>query len=615
MIENYLQIIPLLQELTMSKAAIGIVNLEKYICVIQGSKIQMPVKAGDPIPPNSIGDVMFKTGQPVLKEIAASESAFGFGYFAIGHIFKENDEIVGGVVIAYPSSIKYAEEWNVVLEQTVAVRTQALRNLLNNAGQGFLSFGSDLSIHDEYSSECTRIFDKAIHGLKFSQLIFPDDDEQENFLRTLLVKVLNNNDQFLREIYLPLLPTEVAVGDRIVKIEYKLIDPENEQASFCMVILTDITNHRTLETQIEQERNLLKMVVKVVLNYDDFNQNARDYNYFCETRLPEILDNKATLVDKVTEIFRYIHTFKGSFSQLGMHHVVDQLHILETRISDLKKNLLISGLKLRDVKEFLAGFPLLTWLEKDLNGLQDVLGQGFFSQDDELVISKNKLIEIEKKIKMILTPVESKMLIPELRKLRYKPFDQLLKSYPEYVTQLAERLEKSVYPVSIQADPILVNPERFNDFVKSLVHIFRNAVDHGLESVDERLENGKEELGKIDCLISETEEQILLTIADDGRGIDVENLRQMAVASGLKTPEEVKLLTDQDAIQLIFVDGFSTKAEIDDLAGRGVGLASVLSELTKLGGSLTVNTELGQGSEFYFCLPKETEGISELWVV
>jgi methyl-accepting chemotaxis protein len=110
MIDNYVQLIPVVKQITMNKAAIGIVDRQKYICVVQGSKIQMPVKDGDSIPPSSIGDIMFKTGQPVFKEIPANESAFGFGYFAIGHLFKENDEIVGGIVIAYPSSLKYAED-------------------------------------------------------------------------------------------------------------------------------------------------------------------------------------------------------------------------------------------------------------------------------------------------------------------------------------------------------------------------------------------------------------------------------------------------------------------------------------------------------------------------
>jgi two-component system chemotaxis sensor kinase CheA len=533
------------------------------------------------------------------------------------YLFKENERNLRNVeaqTIEIEEANDELAQLNEGLEQTVVLRTQSIRNLLDNAGQGFLSFGSDLLIHHEYSSECTRIFTRDIHGLRFTQLIFPDDVGQENFLESLLVKVLDNSDPLFREIYLPLLPAEVTIDSRVISIEYKLIDSGNGMESYYMVILTDITNHRTLETKIEQERNLLKMVVNVVLNYVDFNQTAKDYSYFCETRLQEILDNKATLVDKVTEIFRHIHTFKGSFAQFGLRSVVANLHDLETQIEMLKKNLVSHELTIVDVEDFFAEFSLLTWLDEDLTGLQDILGQDFFSKDDELVINGNKLVELEKKIETILTPVECKILIPELRKLRYKSFDSLLKSYPEYVANLANRLEKTVYVLITQEDQILVNPDRFYDFTKSLVHIFRNAVDHGLESVDERLEEGKEEFGKITCSISETEKQVCLSITDDGRGIDAENLRNKAVDSGLMTMEEVNLMTDEEAIQLIFEDGLSTKDDVNDLSGRGVGLAAVLSEMNKLGGSVVVKTELGAGSEFYFCLPKETEGVWEVTI-
>jgi two-component system chemotaxis sensor kinase CheA len=242
-------------------------------------------------------------------------------------------------------------------------------------------------------------------------------------------------------------------------------------------------------------------------------------------------------------------------------------------------------------------------------GLHDILGEDFFSQEDELIISKHKLIEIEKKISMLLTPNECKMLIPELRKLRHRPFDTLLKSYPDYVLNMAERLEKLIYPVVMNTETILVNPDFYSDFTKSLVHVFRNAVDHGLEAPDERLDNDKDEYGKIHVSLTSTEKHILLTIKDDGRGIDAATIRDKLVESGLKMLEEVEKLTDAEAVQLIFADGFSTKEDVNELSGRGVGLAAVFEELTKLGGFLTVQTEINQGTEFAFNLPKETDGV------
>ena len=526
------------------------------------------------------------------------------------YLFKENERNLKNLE-AQTIEIEEARDeiaaWNEVLEETVALRTQSIRNLLNNAGQGFLSFGLDLRIHDEYSTECNRIFAKDIHGFKFSRLLFPNDEDQISFLEALLSKILKTQDESLREIYLPLLPPEVMIGNKFISIDYKIIYQSNKSENFCMAILTDITDHRSLESLIEQERNLLKMVVEVVVNFNDFILNVRDFQNFCEVRLQEIINSNKTLENIVTEIYRHVHTFKGNFSQLGLISVIENLHDLESQIVNFKKN--IGNKNLQDVKEFFAGFLIFSWLEKDMAGLHDILGEDFFSQEDELVISKHKLLEIEKKITTLLSPSECKMLIPELRKLRHRPLDTLLKSYPEYVANLAERLEKLIYPVVMNTEIILVNPDLYHDFTNSLVHVFRNAVDHGLEAPDERLDKGKDEYGNIVVSLTSKEKQIILSIKDDGRGIDAGIIRSKAVESGIRTVEEVERLTDDEAVQLIFADGFSTKEDVDELSGRGVGLAAVLDELTKLGGFLRVKTEINKGTEFSFSLPTGTDGL------
>jgi len=526
------------------------------------------------------------------------------------YLFKENEHNLSNLQ-AQTLEIEEAKDeiaaWNEVLEETVARRTQSISNLLNNAGQGFLSFGLDLRINDEYSTECTRIFAKDIYGATISRLLFPEDEDQIKFVETLLIKTLNIQDESVLELYLSLLPSEVVINSKLISINYKIIDFSNNRDKRCMVILTDISDQRSLESQIEKERNLLKMVVEVVVNFNDFIQNVRDFQNFCEVRIQETINSNKPLETIVTEIYRHVHTFKGNFSQLGLISVIENLHDLESQIFNLKKN--IGSKTLADVKDFFAGFLIFSWLEKDMAGLRDILGEDFFSQEDELIISKHKLVEIEKKISMLLTPGECKILIPELRKLRHRPFDTLLKSYSEYVLNLADRLEKLIYPVVMDTEMILVNPDLYLDFTKTLVHVFRNAVDHGLESPDERLEKGKDEYGEILCQLTSTEKQIILTIKDDGRGIDAGIIRSKAVEVGIRTAEEVERLNDEDAVQLIFADGFSTKEDVNELSGRGVGLAAVLDELTKLGGFLRVKTEINKGTEFSFSLPKETDGL------
>lgn len=531
------------------------------------------------------------------------------------YLFKENERNLNQVEAQALEIEEQRDEiaaWNEVLEETVASRTKALRNLLNNAGQGFLSFGSDLLVREEYSSECERIFGGQIVGAKFASLIFPKDREQHDFIESLFFEVFNHQDSDAREVYLPLLPTEVLINSMYINVEYKMIEDTGRfGGEVCMVILSDVTENRLLESQVEQERNLLKMVVKVIVNRTDFVQNVNDLRGFFDSDLPTILAGMATKEEKFVDIFRRLHTFKGNFSQLNMGFVVECLHQLETKMTDFKNE---GGLDLNqgELEQLLSELEPDTWLEQDLAYIEDVLGQKLLTEDDELVISKNKLMEIEKRIETLLPLSDRKLLIPELRKLRHKPFADLFDSFPDYVNRLAARFEKPVYPVKITAESLQVDPDVYKGFIKSLVHVFRNAVDHGLESVDERIELAKEEYGEISIDITTNDRYIVVAISDDGRGIDASVVRSKALAQGLLPEEQLQGVSDNEIMQLVFVDGFSTADSVTDLSGRGVGLAALKHELIEMGGYPRVETVLGQGTTFYLYLPLETE---QVWAV
>lgn len=204
------------------------------------------------------------------------------------------------------------------------------------------------------------------------------------------------------------------------------------------------------------------------------------------------------------------------------------------------------------------------------------------------------------------------MLIPELRRLRYKPFRELMDDYPEYLLNLAERNERLVNPFAIEGGETLVDPLKYYDFAKALGHVFRNALVHGLEAPEERLAAGKEESGNVTCRICDEADGLTLIIRDDGRGIDSRRVREIAVSKGILEPHSLPALSDEEAIMLIFADGFSAAEDVGELAGRGVGLSAVREELNKVGGSVKVRTSLGQGTEFRFFLPMHTPDENEV---
>ena len=536
------------------------------------------------------------------------------------YLFKENEinlEKVEAQAKELQKSRDEIADWNRVLEKTVAQRTLAITNLLNNAGQGFLTFGENMRVDNEYSSECRRIFAQDIGGLIFSELIFPQSKQDINFLNSLIEEIFKqDDDDVVEELYLPLLPEKIDIGNKQIEINYKIINNTNLESKKCMVILTDVTDKRLLENQMKNEKNALKMVVKVVVSYNEFIQILKDYQNFCDTLLYEIINSEKSLENKVVEIFRYIHTFKGNFSQFYMTGITQSLHDFESEISTFSNQLELGWGK-DELIRFIERFNINSWLEEDVNRLEEVLGTEFFSSEDMLTISKVKLIELEKKVKSILPPAECKIFVAELRNLRYRPFNSLLESYQDYVMELAQRYHKQIYPVEFKAERILVDPDRFNDFARSLVHIFRNAVDHGIETAYQRIESGKEEYGSIKCNICRVDNKVILTIIDDGRGIDCNILRSKIIEKGFLNREETIGISEDEVVNFIFKDSFSTKDEITDLSGRGVGLGAVKNELQKLGGSVAVKSFPGQGTEFRFTIPIEGEqfwglAISEL---
>lgn len=495
-------------------------------------------------------------------------------------------------------------EWNKDLEQTIQRRTASVRNLLDNAGQGFLTFGADLAVDSEFSSECHNIFGFNINGKSFPELIYPDNAEDKDFLITLINKILEAQDEMQRSIYLSLLPEEVTLGNKCLQISYKIImDKDTGATEVFMVIMTDITYKRMLEDKVEQERNVLKMVVKVVTSHDDFIEVVREYREFCRSKLPMLLSGKQCSDELFYEICRTVHTFKGTFSLFDMSNIVEKLHGFEAEISECRESK--DPHSLERLREYVSGQEAEEWLGADFNILKDILGEQFLDREDTIVVEKSRLLAIEEKMLLTLSSVECRLLLPEIKKLRQKPFKEILKGIPGYTYKLADKLDKMMNPIVIEAENILVDLDKYQSFSKSLIHVFRNIIDHGLETPDERLESGKPEYCNVRCEIRLAGDTINLTISDDGRGFDFAKIKQKLIDKGLVGVEAACALADDETIQLMMDNRISTKDDVTYTSGRGLGLSTVKEETEKLGGSFRVIAERGKGTRYVFKLPYE----------
>ena len=185
-------------------------------------------------------------------------------------------------------------------------------------------------------------------------------------------------------------------------------------------------------------------------------------------------------------------------------------------------------------------------------------------------------------------------------KIRMVPISQIFSRFPRVVRDLSRELNKKINLV-IEGEDTELDKSVIDELLDPIMHCVRNSLDHGIETPDVRKAAGKNEEGTLLLKASNEGNLIVIDIIDDGHGIDVEKIKNKAIQRGLIHPN--KIITDQEAYQLMFSAGFSTADKITNVSGRGVGLDVVKTQIEKLNGSIIVTSEPGLGSKFSIRLP------------
>jgi two-component system chemotaxis sensor kinase CheA len=187
-------------------------------------------------------------------------------------------------------------------------------------------------------------------------------------------------------------------------------------------------------------------------------------------------------------------------------------------------------------------------------------------------------------------------------KTRMQPIGRLFKKYPRLARDLARQLGKDVELV-LFGEETEIDKTMIEDLNDPLVHLIRNAVDHGVESPEQREASGKPRSSQVHLGARQEGDHILITIQDDGKGMRADVLRAKAVEKGLISSEVANGLDDAQSLELVFMPGFSTKDQISSVSGRGVGMDVVKTNIQKLNGNITIASEPGKGSVFTISLP------------
>ena len=379
------------------------------------------------------------------------------------------------------------------------------------------------------------------------------------------------------------------------------------------------------------------------------------------------LEKDYTKTGLIDEVFRVVHTLKSSSTMLEFFNIAELAHTFEDFLASLRKKelpvtsktidlmfeiidtleLMVKepnadwGMRIAELKEksahITAGAPQESKIEESSPALQDQnpkskiekiqtvrvnvdLLDSLFNLAGELIITKNRLDNIiagteDKELKA--TVLAMGRMIGELQEdvsaARLVPVNEIFQKFPRMVRDLARERNKEVELI-LEGGAIELDKAVLDEISEPLIHLLRNAVDHGIEPDDIRREQGKKLPGTIKLEARRTENRVIIDVEDDGSGIDVARMKEVAIAKGFIRPEETESLQDKEALNLLFEPGFSSTEEVTGLSGRGVGLDVVRTSARKMGGTVEAETQKGKWTRFNIELPLTTSVIQTLMV-
>jgi len=285
---------------------------------------------------------------------------------------------------------------------------------------------------------------------------------------------------------------------------------------------------------------------------------------------------------------------KATFNQINMQfgEIQNQLHSLEGQYREKIKDLFDS------LPEYLEGIQegkSIKDIRKEISEKYGDIFSIFDGFEGTFKTTVGKFRSTSQNLGRITGELQEGVM-----RIRMVPISQIFSRFPRLVRDLSKTLNKKINLV-IEGEDTELDKSVIEDLLDPIMHSVRNSVDHGIESAEIRKAAGKPEEGMVLLKASNEGNQIVIEIADDGGGIDVEAVKAKAVERGLLNPN--KVLTDNEAFNLIFEPGFSTSKQITAISGRGVGLDVVRRSIDKLNGKVTVSSEKGKGTKFTIKLP------------
>lgn len=480
------------------------------------------------------------------------------------------------------------------LAQDIAVSEANMRAILGGLDEGLFFFGSDGKLSQQRSSALERIA-----PCTASVATLPDFFEglfEETAGSTALAVDLMYSDDFVApfEHQAQMFPQRAQYqhperGPRHLRFDYRALLDDQDKLSKTLVIVHDETE--TLHNEAEARRQLERV------------ERIRRASA-SPTGFASFVDETSRLVEETTRLLgadhlapeerptleRHLHTIKGICATFAFNEMAQRLHEIEQELLEADHHEAIRG----SWSWVLEHWPAAVQDVKQLLGPQ--------ADPNFVLVPRARIDHLEHRA----AAVGDASLVQLVQGLGTQPLQRLLHKYTILIERLNQRHDDKSVRVVFDPQSIELDPTTLTRLDAALVHLFRNAFDHGIETRETRERVGKAPVGVIRCAAHRTQDGVTLTIADDGSGVATDRLVEKATSRGVWTAAMAETATLQQKLDLMFADRLSSRDEATDLSGRGVGMGAVRAHVESLNGTVGVTSKEGQGTTFTLTLPTET---------
>lgn len=522
---------------------------------------------------------------------------------------------VGHSIVAFNGMVEKIEGASAQIRQ----KTADMQAMLQNIPQGILTIVDGNKIHPEYSAFLETVFETSdIAGRDMMELVFSGTNLGADTLSQIeaIGGACIGEDVMNFEFNEHLMVGEVEKtmadgGKKILDLSWSPITDDNDMVIRLMLCVRDVTELRHLAAEANEQKRELEMIGEILAvapaKFAEFIGSARR---FLDENEQIVHQNPEATAFAIAKLFRNMHTIKGNGRTYGLLHLANVVHDAEQHYDDLRhpetgavwsqEYLLLQLAQVREIVERYARINDVT-LGRVATAEAAAVGAGY--ERHVLTIDRKHIQESLMRLEHVNTANLHELVAVRnevrrtLRLLGTEAVQDVLAPVTDSLPALAADLGKAAPMVEIEDNGYVIHSYASPMLQNVFMHLIRNAMDHGLEGAQERVAKGKPEAGHIKLEMGVMDDMFHMALSDDGRGLALQRVREIAIEKNLITVDQA--LTDAEIARLIMQPGFSTRSEVTEVSGRGVGMDAVLDFVTREHGKIEIRFgDTNEGAAF-----------------